>query len=64
MYLKTRDTDGVNKWFLRGIVSVSLLDTKIRCDLMSYVVFTDLSKLGDWIPQVTGISQPVRRRVL
>jgi len=62
MYLYAQDIDGVNKWFLRGLVSLSLQDPKTQsCDLANYVVFTDLSKLGDWISEVTGNSQSVHR---
>jgi len=58
MYLNTRDTDGVDKWFLRGIVSLSLDSHKpLMCDLSNYIVFTDLSKLGGWISEVTGNKQ-------
>jgi hypothetical protein len=63
MYLNAQDTDGVDKWFLRGLVSLSLQDKKTQmCDLTNYLVFTDLSKLGDWIHKVTDIKvNPVRR---
>jgi secreted trypsin-like serine protease len=54
MYSNARDVDGVDKWFLRGIVSLSLHNPKTQmCDLTNYVVFTDLSKFGDWIYEVT-----------
>lgn len=57
MYLKAVDTDGTDKWFVRGLVSLSLQDHKTQsCDLKNYIVFTDLSKFGDWIHEVTGQS--------
>ncbi|BES90980.1 serine-type endopeptidase activity [Nesidiocoris tenuis] len=37
-------------WFLRGIVSLSLLDPyRQTCDLTNYLVFTDVAKFTDWI---------------
>lgn len=40
--------DGV--FTLRGIVSMSISDTKRRsCDLSNYIVFTDASKFIDWL---------------
>jgi len=50
--------EGTNKWYLRGVVSVSLQDQKTQsCDLENYVVFTDLSKFSNWIAQVTGVGK-------
>lgn len=38
------------RWYLRGIISTSLLDPKTRsCDLGKYVVFTDVAKFHTWI---------------
>ncbi|XP_053690846.1 serine proteinase stubble-like [Sabethes cyaneus] len=39
-----------NRWFLRGIVSVSAaLQNKISCDPNHYAVFTDVAKFLSWI---------------
>ncbi|XP_047098090.1 serine protease gd-like [Schistocerca piceifrons] len=41
------------QWFLRGIVSLSLLDPETQsCDLRQYIVFTDVAKFQDWILQI------------
>jgi len=45
-------TDGT-AFYLRGIVSSSLLNAKRGCDVDSYAVFTDVTKYIDWI---NGIS--------
>lgn len=45
-----------SRWYLRGVVSTSLLDHQTRsCDLSKYVVFTDVSKFYDWIKHQTSI---------
>lgn len=37
-------------WFLRGVVSLSLMDGERRtCDLRHYVVFTDVAKFRGWL---------------
>ncbi|XP_067015807.2 serine protease gd isoform X2 [Anabrus simplex] len=42
------------RWFLRGLVSVSLYDReKNSCDLGNYVVFTDLAKHQAWLATFT-----------
>ncbi|KAK7861954.1 hypothetical protein R5R35_006323 [Gryllus longicercus] len=48
-----RFSDGtVPRWYLRGITSVSLYDRQQnRCDLLNYVVFTDMAKYGRWMQQ-------------
>ncbi|KAG8236527.1 hypothetical protein J437_LFUL015801, partial [Ladona fulva] len=55
MFPVSEDENGRNgniRWFLRGIVSLSLLDFKKgTCDLNNYIIFTDVSKYGDWISQ-------------
>lgn len=39
-----------NKWYLRGIVSASLLDQNLStCDVKNYAVFTDVTKFQSWI---------------
>jgi len=39
-----------NKYYLRGIVSVSIaLQNHLKCDPQHYVVFTDVSKFLPWI---------------
>ncbi|XP_055548096.1 serine proteinase stubble-like isoform X2 [Wyeomyia smithii] len=39
-----------NRWFLRGIVSVSAaLQNKVSCDPSHYAVFTDVAKFQEWI---------------
>ncbi|XP_075219080.1 serine protease gd-like [Lycorma delicatula] len=38
------------KWELRGIVSLSLLNTSTQsCDLDEYIIFTDAAKFHDWL---------------
>ncbi|XP_045466369.1 serine protease gd-like isoform X1 [Harmonia axyridis] len=37
------------RWFLRGVVSMSLSNVNGSCDLWNYVVFTDASKYKDWL---------------
>jgi secreted trypsin-like serine protease len=41
-------TDGT-AFYLRGIVSSSLINAKRRCDVDTYAVFTDVTKYIDWI---------------
>jgi secreted trypsin-like serine protease len=36
------------KWYLRGIVSASLLDGDL-CDTKNYAVYTDVTKFNGWI---------------
>lgn len=39
-----------NKWYIRGIVSVSIaLQEEARCDPNHYAVFTDVAKFTNWI---------------
>jgi len=48
--------EGTQKWYLRGVVSLALKDqASMSCDLYNYVVFTDLTKYGKWITEVTGV---------
>lgn len=43
-------TDGEDRWFLRGLVSISVSEKENRvCDTKHYVVFTDLAKFLDWL---------------
>lgn len=43
-----------NKWYLRGIVSVSIaLQNQARCDPNHYAVFTDVAKFTNWIENNT-----------
>lgn len=38
------------KWYLRGIVSSSLVDKEnFMCDTKNYAVFTDVAIFNDWI---------------
>lgn len=38
------------RYHLRGIVSLTLFDDKVRtCDLKQYVVYVDVAKHQDWI---------------
>ncbi|XP_078044399.1 venom prothrombin activator trocarin-D [Augochlora pura] len=42
----------VDRYFLRGVVSLSFLDkTNMSCDLTHYVVYVDVAKHLDWIYQ-------------
>ncbi|XP_058130751.1 uncharacterized protein LOC131284381 [Anopheles ziemanni] len=42
-----------NRWYLRGIVSVSAaLQDLLRCNVEHYVVFTDASKFTTWIKNI------------
>lgn len=46
-------------WFLRGVVSLSLMDGERRtCDLRHYVVFTDVAKFRGWL---SGLIRAPRR---
>lgn len=39
-----------NIWYLRGIVSSSLVDQVLSvCDTKNYAVFTDVAKFTNWI---------------
>ncbi|KAJ0173273.1 hypothetical protein K1T71_011449 [Dendrolimus kikuchii] len=41
-----------NKWFLRGLVSLSVAkQNEFRCDPTHYVIFTDIAKFLPWIKQ-------------
>lgn len=41
-----------NKWYLRGIISSSLVDPEtLLCDTNNYAVFTDTAKYTSWITQ-------------
>jgi secreted trypsin-like serine protease len=43
------------KWYLRGIVSSSLINPDTyECDTSNFVVFTDVTKFTDWILQFVG----------
>ncbi|KAF6211776.1 hypothetical protein GE061_012291 [Apolygus lucorum] len=44
--------DNQTVWFLRGVISLSLLDPyKQTCDLSNYLVFTDVAKFTEWISE-------------
>ncbi|XP_046385982.1 serine protease gd-like isoform X2 [Ischnura elegans] len=47
MFLITDNND--SRWFLRGIVSLSLTDIGRMCDLKNYIVYTDVAKFGEWL---------------
>lgn len=38
-----------NIWYLRGLVSLSVAKSNNLCDAKNYIVFTDLTKFGDFI---------------
>lgn len=39
-----------NRWYLRGIVSASLIDTvEMTCDYKNYAIFTDVAQFTSWI---------------
>jgi secreted trypsin-like serine protease len=38
-----------DKWYLRGVVSSSLIDPENSCDTKNFAVFTDVSKFTQWI---------------
>lgn len=39
-----------NRWYLRGIVSSSLLDRALgTCDTKNYAVFTDVVRYNVWV---------------
>ncbi|KOC62369.1 Serine protease gd [Habropoda laboriosa] len=40
-----------NRYYLRGVVSRSLLGVNMSCDLSQYVVYVDVAKHMDWIKQ-------------
>ncbi|KAJ8712869.1 hypothetical protein PYW08_008173 [Mythimna loreyi] len=42
------------KWTLRGLVSLSLQNTWLTCDLNEYVVFTDTAQFLPWIKKIMG----------
>jgi len=39
------------KWYLRGVVHLSLSDKEKKCDLQSYFIYTDVAKFMAWISQ-------------
>ncbi|XP_071564067.1 ovochymase-2-like [Temnothorax nylanderi] len=39
------------RYYLRGIVSRSLLDSSFKCDLSNYVVYVDVAKYTPWIQE-------------
>nr|XP_014288046.1 serine protease gd isoform X1 [Halyomorpha halys] len=42
-------------WYLRGIISLSLLDqNKETCNLNEYIVFTDVARFTHWLKNVTN----------
>lgn len=46
--------DRQQRWFLRGVISMSLVDSETKsCDFKYYSVFVDLSKFTEWISQFT-----------
>ncbi|EEB20284.1 trypsin, putative [Pediculus humanus corporis] len=50
LLLPQRDKYGNLRWFLRGIISLSLLqDSSLKCDVHQYSVFTDVAKYQNWI---------------
>jgi hypothetical protein len=41
-----------NKWYLRGIVSVSIaLQNTLRCDPDHFAVFVDVAKYTEWLSE-------------
>nr|CAD7571564.1 unnamed protein product [Timema californicum] len=45
-------TGSGKRWYLRGVVSLSLLDSSTwSCDLNQFVVYTDVAKYATWIQQ-------------
>lgn len=55
------DTVPPGPWFLRGVVSLSLMDGERRtCDLRHFVVFTDVAKFRVWLGAL--IRRPARGR--
>ncbi|KAJ8711201.1 hypothetical protein PYW07_008443 [Mythimna separata] len=42
------------KWMLRGVVSLSLQNTRLTCDLNEYVVFTDTAQFLPWTRKIIG----------
>lgn len=50
MLLKRKGEDGTVRWYLRGVVSMSLLENeKQMCNVHEFTVFTDVAKFTDWI---------------
>ncbi|XP_071443128.1 serine protease gd-like [Hetaerina americana] len=47
LFLVTDNND--SRWFLRGIVSLSLTDVGRLCDLRNYIVYSDVAKFGNWL---------------
>ena len=43
-----------NKWYLRGIVSVSVA-LRGKCELGTPVIFTNVANFIDWIANLTGV---------
>jgi len=54
-------TDGT-AYYLRGVVSSSLLNANRGCDVNSYAVFTDVIKYVDWINGISTDRFAVRRK--
>lgn len=47
---------GDNKWFLRGIVSASLLRDQV-CDVTKHSIYTNFLSFTSWIEEKSGIKQ-------
>lgn len=42
-------------WYLRGIISGTILDRNESCDIAKHSIFTNFFKFTDWIIQETGL---------
>lgn len=50
LLLRQKRNDGTIRWYLRGVVSLSLLESeKQMCNVHEFTVFTDVAKFRDWI---------------
>lgn len=55
LYLPLKDPEGAVRWYLRGIVSLSLIDTNTGlCDLNHFTVFTDVAQFRTWLQKKIG----------
>lgn len=46
-------------WYLRGIISASLLTKNRRCDVTKHTVYTNVFDYSDWIMEKTGIQMTI-----
>lgn len=53
-----------NVFYLKGIVSASLIDKEGKCDVNNVAVYTEVSKFIDWIRNTEPYAEPIIEKPL